>query len=459
MKSVTSQASRFRIELLAVVIVAAFPDEAAAQVRHTERGGTLPDGTVYLMRVPTDWNRTLIRDLDYVRGADNARNMYFLEKGYAVIGTQRHRLRSFQYDPVREIANINLVHDQFLGQFGDPTRVIQYGCSGGGHVALAVAEHFPDRVDGVVATGAHTPVWLMNTFLDAWFVLKALIAPDLTIVDLPIAQSGGTAHNLEGPLVDAWREAIDSAQETPEGRARIALAFTIGQWPAWVNRLTKQPALNDVGALQHSMYHNVFQNARNPGGEARILFESAAQGQQLSWNTGVDYREFFENGNKFFKRGVRQLYQEAGLDLETDLDQINAFPRIEASSYALEYWKAPGRNVTGKPKIPVFRMHEIGDYQVPLGLVQGYNDQIRANGMSALYRDAIVEAPGHCRFTAGESAAAIETMIRRLETGHWESTVPDRLNELAASLDGSGSRFIPLGDYALAKYNRVWAPN
>jgi hypothetical protein len=315
----------------------------------------------------------------------------------------------------------------------------------------------------------------MNTFLDGWFALKVLIgqptaghgeegrrAPvDLAIFNLPNGEPyNPSGHGLNGTIPAAWREAIDAAQETAEGRARIALAFTIGQWPAWVNKLTPQPSLDDVDALEHSMYHTAYQIASSPGGEARIIFENAALGQQLSWNTGIDYREQFENGNESFKKAVRQLYKSAGLDLDADLARINAAPRLAASPYALDYWKAPGRNVVGKPKIPVLRLHEIGDYQVPLSLVQGYEAQIRANGKEDLYRSAFVKADGHCEFNPAESTAAVEVMVRRLDTGKWESTTPDALNTLAASLGtGATPRFITIDQYLQKKYNRTWLPD
>lgn len=445
--------------VMAFALAAIARGEAAQQSAFTEESGTLPDGTIYLMRVPPNWNRVLIRDLDYASGANHPRAAYLLERGYALAGTRRHRLRIFQYDPAREIANLDRVLDRFEARFGKPARVIQYGCSGGGHVALAIAEHFADRVDGVVATAAHTPVWIMNTYLDGWFTLKALIAPDLVITGLPTDQQyGSSGHGMEGPIVVSWRQAINAAQQTPEGRARIALAFTLGQWPAWVNRLTPEPDLDDPTALQHSMYHAIYQNASNPGGEARILFESAAQGQQLSWNTGVDYAEWFENGNEWFKRAVRHLYQEAGLDLSADLARVNAFPRVAADSHALAFWKAPGRNVTGRPRIPVFRMQEIGDYQVPPSLVEGYSAEIRANGMEELYRDAFVRATGHCGFSVAESAAAIETLMRRIDSGRWDRTAPEDLNRLAGSLHNSPARFVSFEPYRQARYNRVWAP-
>ena len=439
--------------------VAARPDQAAAPAKFTEEAGHLPDGTEYLMRMPPEWNGALIRDLDFASGANHSRWAALLEKGFALAGTGRHRLRLYQYDPVREIGNLDRVLGMFDRRFGRPKRVIQYGCSGGGAVGLFIAEDFSNRIDGVIAMAAHIPVWQMNTFLDGWFVLKALIAPDLPIVDLPVQASGGTDHGTEGDLPEAWRRAINAAQQTAEGRARIALAFTVGQWPAWAgHRLTPQPAPDETAALQHAMYHTLFHNAENPGGEARIRKELAANGQQLSWNTGVDYREFFENGNESLKRAVRQMYQQSGLDLDADLGRVNAFPRVAASPYALQWWNTPGRTAKGTPKIPLLRMHEVGDQQVPLSLVQGYEDLIRANGKDDLYRLAIVNAPAHCNYTAAETMAAVQTMMRRLDTGQWGSTDPEQLNTLAKSQHGSAARFTRLDPHAQKKYNRTWAP-
>lgn len=462
-----------RTTAVALAALAILSAEAFAQGKVTDEGGSLPDGTVYLIRVPANWNKVLIRDLDYAGAANTPRYQQLLDRGYAVSGTLRHRLRIYQYDPVREIANLDLVLDKVEARFGKPARVIQFGCSGGGHVTLAVAENFSNRIDGAIAMGAHTPVWLMNTFLDGWFALKVLLgeyagsgrAPraggDLVITDLPNGEPyNPSGHGVNGALPEAWRAVIDAAQQTPEGRARIALAFTIGQWPAWVNKQTPQPSLADAAALEHSMFHTIYQNTANPGGEARIMFENAANGEQLSWNTGVDYRDYFENGNASFKKAVRQLYQEAGADLDADLARINTAKRIAASPHALKFWAAPGRTVRGNPQIPVLRMHEIGDYQVPISIVQGYETQIVANGKQDLFRTAYVNADGHCGFNAAETTAAVETMMQRLKTGTWGNTTPEGMNTLAASLGtGAAPRFFSIEQYLQKKYNRVWIPD
>jgi hypothetical protein len=441
-----------------VALVTAFPNDAAPQSTFTEEAGTLPDGTAYLMRVPTNWTGTVIRDLDYASNAgsrDGWRNdSNLLAKGYALIGTGRHPLRALRYDPAVEIANLDRVLDMFDDRFRRPDRVIQFGCSGGGAVTLSIAENFSSRIDGAVAMAAHIPVWQMNTLLDGWFALKVLIAPDLPIVNLPFEASG----QLPREIPEAWRRAIDAAQETPEGRARIALAFTLGQWPAWANRLTPQPSLDHAAELQHSMYHALSQMATVPGGNGRIRKELAALGQQLSWNTGIDYGRFFENGNESFKRAVRQLYREAGLDLEAELAQINAFPRVEASPYALEWWNSPGRTAKGDLAIPLLRMQEIGDATVPASLVEGYDDLVRANGKDALYRTAYVLSPSHCGYSQAEALAGIAALEHRLDTGEWGRTDPEHLNALAISLDAGPARFVPLDRHGQGQYNRTWAP-
>jgi len=449
---------------LAFVFLLVSVETTLAQVTFEEQAGVFGDGTRYLIRVPSNWNGTLIRDLDYASAPNSQRNLYLVEQGFAVAGTARHERRWVGfYDPAREIRHLNAVLDRFATRFDAPSRVIQYGCSGGGHVGLAVAEDFSDRVDGVIATGAHTPIWLMNSMLDGWFVLKTLIAPELSIVDLP-DESGLRPQQAE--IVFAWRQAIDEAQKTPEGRARIALAVAIGQWPDWSADDMGGPDRSDVEALQQSMYRVVqhrYANSGDIGGRSRYMFENPAglDSKQLSWNTGVDYRAFFANANRFQKNAVEELYRQAGLDLDEDLQELELAPRIEADPEALEYWSQPGRTTKGDPKVPLLRMHEIGDSVVAVSPVRGYTHLVETNDKGDLYRTAFVEAPTHCGFTIAETAVAIETMMRRLDTGTWESTEPDAMNRRAQamSVEGTRSRFVAFDDYESEKYNRTWLPN
>lgn len=435
--------------------------------------GYLPDGTEYLFRVPAKWEGGLVRDLDFAMGVHNpdrvSRYNDLLRRGFAVSGTARHRLRQWQYDPRKEIANHERLLDMFEARWGKPETVLQFGCSGGGHLALAVAESFHERVDGAVALAAHTPIWLMNGFLDGWFALKVLLeelyveagygpAEDLSIISLPNdGSSDPTGHGMAGKLPEAWRKAFTLAHSSREGRARLALAFTLGQWSPWMADNTSLPDLDDVEALQEAIYEAAMRLSQSPGGEARIIFENAASGQQLSWNDSVDYAAFFETGNAALKAATETLYAQSGGDLAADLRKINEAPRIEASSYAIDFWSQPGRTVFGKPKIPVMRLHMVGDYQIPYTQMQGYEMLVEENGHGDNLRTALVKSTGHCNFLAGETATAVETVMQRIKTGTWPDTDPESLNSVGTALDtGEDPRFMARDGFDVPSYNRIW---
>jgi hypothetical protein len=54
--------------------------------------------------------------------------------------------------------------------------------------------------------------------------------------------------------------------------------------------------------------------------------------------------------------------------------------------------------------------------------------------------------------------AAVEAMMRRLDTGRWDSTEPEQMSALARSLHASDARFTRITPFAQNKYNRTWAP-
>ena len=69
---------------------------------------------------------------------------------------------------------------------------------------------------------------------------------------------------------------------------------------------------------------------------------------------------------------------------------------------------------------------------------------------------AFVNGPGHCTFSAAESAAAVESVMRRIDSGAWGDTSPTALNTLARTLDpGSEARYY---SYRQFPYARTWVP-
>jgi pimeloyl-ACP methyl ester carboxylesterase len=453
------------------------PGRAAAQVQFTEVGpALLPDGTSYGIRVPANWNGVVINDLDYVGARGGARSLYWLQQGYAISGIQRHPLRRFQYDPVREVDNLMTVLDIFESRFGKPRRVIHFGTSAGGQLALAIAELNPKhpadgkpRVDGVVAGCATTPIWTSGIRFDTHAVLKALLDPQnaaLQFLGLPDNSSAYT---------QAWQQVFTAAAQTPQGRARLALGIAITQWNTWGVGLPR-PDLTDLAAFENHL-RALAPRIPDPAVNTQFNFET----QVGVWigNDGADYEAYWHNADPALKKVVRQLYDRAGLDLHADIRQVQASPRSPTNWQGTAFWLAnSARTQMGTPVMPVFRYHTIGDPQALTAQVQAYTDEIRKNHKQDLYRLAFVEREGHCSFTVAESAAAMEIMMRRLNSdeaaranqkgnrngdknkdenlhpGEWDDTRPAALNALAASLNtGTQSSFI---DYRLREFNGVW---
>ena len=466
--------SRTGMVVLCLALTAGFAPLASAQEQpaFNEHAGTLPDGTAWLIRVPENWNGRLLRDLDFASNVSVASAVQryddLLGRGYAFAGLARHPLRLWQYDPQREILNLQAVQDIFTDLERAPDMVLQYGCSGGGLDSLASAEDYPDRIDGAAVLAAHTPVWIMSSFLDGWFAMQTLLgesyeaaghgpASDLAIVGLPNAGAGGE-RSLDA-IRASWMAAIETAGESPEGRARLALAFAIGQWSPWMVEGTELPDTADAGAMADMIVASALRIGGNVGGSSRLLFENAASGQQLSGTEGVDYAAFYQNAAPAMARTVEALYEQAGLDLQADIARIDAAPRIAASDYARDFWAADGRTTTGDLQVPAIRIHMLGDWAIPYTLMEGYGALVQEQGTGDLYRQSLVQGTGHCEFTAAESTAIVETLVERIETGAWPETSPEALNAAAEALEtGSAPRFIEHGDWRVAAYNRPWVP-
>lgn len=452
------------VVIAATMLVAAGSHPVAAQAAASEpavsrqSAGVLPDGTAYLIRVPSNWNGTVINDLDSATKASSAdpASEFLLEEGYALSGTRRHDLRRFQYDPHAEIQNQVRVLDKFEEEFGKPDRVLQFGCSGGGAVALGIGETYPDRVDGVIPTGAQTGIVIGNMWLDLLFVLKALLAPDsdLPVVDIAL-------HEYPTALA-AWQTTLDAAQETAEGRARIALGVALAQWPTWGSLFPptpEKPNPDDLGDVQAAMYRSAVDGV-HAAVQNRHLLENGAGGVP-SWNMEIDYERFYDNADPAQKRIVRQLYDKAGMnpgrELNADLDQVNEQPRIAGDPNAVQYWRAHPRTHAGTPGVPVLHVHTIGDAGLSPALMEGYAAGVRANGDTNLYRQAFVDAAGHCTFNISETAAMVETMMRRIDTGRWsDSSNPSKLNALGRSFNEDEPRFIR---HRLTELNRAFYPD
>jgi hypothetical protein len=142
---------------------------------------------------------------------------------------------------------------------------------------------------------------------------------------------------------------------------------------------------------------------------------------------------------------VRALYAQAGLDLAADLGALAAAPRIKADPAAAAYLQ---RYITfdGRLRVPVLSMHTTGDGLVIAPNEAAYAGVVGAAGDQDLLRQVFVHRAGHCTFTAGETIAAVQVLLKRLDTGRWDGAAlqPAALNTGAQSQGARANSFFGL---------------
>ena len=431
-----------RTRILTIVALLALAGSAlvGVHVARATAATTLMTGSIggaaYRIEVPAQWNGTLVL---YSHGyvfpgsknpaqdaGDPATAAVLLSQGYALAGSSYSAtgwaLQQAFHDQIALL-------DFFNANVGHPTRVIAWGHSLGGIITAGLVQQFPDRfvgalpMCGVLAGGVAT--W--NPGLDGAFAFKLLLAgndPSLPIVHLgSIPQSVNDLNRAEAIL--------GAAQATPQGRARIALIAALGDIPGWVNSATPEPAADDVAAQEQNQF---VWEART---DFPFLFAGRAElearaGGNPSWNTGVNYHKQLDQSVNLDE--VRALYQQAGLDLDTDLNTLDAAPRIAADPAAVSYLE----NFivfNGDLQIPVLTMHTTGDGLVVNQQENAYRSVVHADGNAKMLRQVFVHRAGHCTFTPGETIAAFQTLIHRIDTGKWQDTTEtDTLNAAASAL-------------------------
>ena len=395
----------------------------------TTSTGTLPDGATWIIRVPEGWNGTLLlfahglvppgQPNPAVDANDPLSAGYLLNSGYALAGSSFATTGFAMEDALR--AQVELL-DVFAQLVGKPRATITWGASMGGLVAAALAERSPDRIDGalsmcgVVAGG----VGLWNSYLDVLFAVKTLIAPNAPIELTNISDPFGS--------IQAAIDALTTAQATPEGRARIALAAALGSIPGWTRADQPEPDPSDF-ATQEA---NQFEVLRNLTVFLGILVRAdleARAGGNPSFNAGVDYASLLIRSSG--RREVVALYRQAGLSLVDDLRTLAAAPRITADASALQYVKAVS-TLDGRLNVPVLTVHNVADPLAPVEHEQAYAAAVRR---ASNLRQAFVNRAGHCIFTPAETVAALQVVIERVDAGWWgPGTRAHALNRRASSL-------------------------
>ena len=426
---------RNRREIFLFVAAAIFVLSTAsavwAQPGVVTHAGSLADGATYLIEVPANWNGTLfLYSHGYVTpGSSNpaqdvgdpVTRFFMLSSGYALAGssyaTTGWAIHEALPDQIAVLELFRLV-------VGHPKRTIAWGHSLGGIITAGLIQRFPERFDaalpmcGVLSGGVAT--W--NTALDSAFAFKTLVAPG----------TGLQLVNIANPLanLELAEEVLAQAQATPQGRARIALAGALGNLPGWFTPLSPEPAPTDYAGQETNQFLWEQQVDFPFVFAFRAELEARAQGN-VSWNTAVDYRKQLDRS--IGRDQVRALYEQAGLDLDADLDALNDSARISADPEAVHYLE---RNIIfdGDIHIPVLTLHTKGDGLVVVQNESAYKQVVDEAGNGRFLRRTFVDRAGHCAFTPAETIAAVQTLINRLDTGKWHDVDASDLNSAATAL-------------------------
>jgi pimeloyl-ACP methyl ester carboxylesterase len=398
----------------------------------TTVNGTLADGATYEIQCPAGaWNGTLfLYSHGYVTpGAANPAEdagdpvtaSWMLSHGYALAGSSYASTGwAIQQALPDQVSTIGV----FDRTYRTPSRTVAWGHSLGGIITAGLIQDYPKLFNaalpmcGVLSGGVAT--W--NTALDSSFAFQQLVDPSVQLVNI----TDPTA-NLTGA-----ETAAATAQQTAQGRARLALAAALADTPGWFTPLSAEPAASDVTGQEANQYEWDSQVTFPFVFDFRAELESRAGGNP-SWNTGVNY--VTQLAKSADRSEVVALYKQAGLSLSADLSKLNSATRISAKPSAVKYL-SQNISFNGQIRVPVLTMHTTGDGLVVPENEQAYRQVVDQAGNGAKLAQIFVHRAGHCAFTPAETITAVQTLINRLDTGHWNqgALTPSHLNAEAADL-------------------------
>src|SRR5258708_21960406 len=176
-------------------------------------------------------------------------------------------------------------------------------------IPAGLVQLYPDRfagalpMCGVLAGGIGT--W--NQALDSVFAFNVLLASNT----LPVA-------HITNPSADfnQAESILGSAQSTPQGKARIALAAALADVPGWFDQASSEPASTDFSTQEQNQF--LWENKVDFlfAFFARAELEARAGGNP-SWNTAANHSKQLDNSADYNE--VVALYKQARLMPDHDL--------------------------------------------------------------------------------------------------------------------------------------------
>ena len=389
------------------------------------------DGAKYRVEMPDSWNGTLVLFSHgfyppdwapkYVELAGRTETTkWLLDHGYA-LAASRFKNDGVGYVVEDAFDDQLAVLDWFDEHIGEPKRTVTNGLSQGATISTLLAERAPQRFDGVMTTcGGYDTAGEGNSALDITFVVKTLLAPGK---DIDLVKADDPAASTQA-LVDA----VKKARKTKLGRARLALAGAVANIPTWYNAHAPEPEGLRARINAQSLWVQwAYIFGLGPNGRVDL---EARTGGNPSWNIGIDYTRQLAHSSQ--KTLVRKAYRAAGVEPHTDLRRLADAPRIRPDVRALAYQYRHGV-ASGRMTVPMLTLHTTGDGGAITAQERWYAKQVSRRGEPSKLRNLWLERGGHCSFSPADEIVTLQSLLERIDSGHWPKLTPRRLDNQVSS--------------------------
>ncbi len=405
----------------------------------THYTGQLPDGGDWIADVPSSWNGTLLL---YSHGygptiaadaPDPVTQAALLQLGYALAGSS--------YDPTGswwalgsaltdQFQTLAAVEQKVLPSA--PKAVYAVGTSMGGLISALEDQNSNGRLTGALTTcGLVGGALNLNQYqLDGEYAIAQLLAPSQHIQLTGFVDGPKQGFADSSASATALTNAVQAAQATQQGQARLALAFAFLNVSPWGDTIpgTKppvpgpMPGIYDFPGQEQGQYTDytsgLFGGPLNPIGfivTGREQIEAAAGGESAG-TVGVNFARVLESSSYYPE--VRALYDAAGLSLQSDLQSLAQNANIVPDWHAYR-WLQETSVPNGHLQVPELDLHTISDPLIPVQQENWYRALVDRAGSGPLLDQAFVQAQGHCNFTSADIVAGLQALEARVASGSW----------------------------------------
>jgi len=351
------------------------------------------EGAGWRIEIPAEWNGDLVMWAHGFRGdiptlsfgpdEEVPARRWLLENGYAWAASTYSKNSYNVGTAVSDTRKLNRHFKNVAGRKANRNYIA--GASMGGHITAVSIERFPNVYDGAMPVcGVLGDFELFDYFLDF----------NLAAQQIALGES-------QFPVADDYPTAGVSA-------IKAALVTDGGEWPNELN--DKGQAFKQLVELRSGGDRPNFDEAWAFWNASDFLFGLGLGDGTVAERRGVA----IDNTDAFYET---DLIAGPSNDLEIDLNA--GIARVAHDRKARKGGvRVPSPELTGKIKVPVLTMHNLGDLFVPFHMETEYQATVAARGNSDLLVQRAIRGVRHCGFTTAEYEQGFADLVDWVENGN-----------------------------------------